>query len=432
MTATRATRRTIFEASGAALLAVAGGAALLALAGCGAAHRSTDWASVREITPAFLDSVTAGEAALAADPSGRLALTWVTRNAAGAKDLWLAISRDSGATFSAPVRVNETPGSVKSYSEARPMAVFGPAGAMVVAWTSRRANVAQAFDLSVRASGDGGETLGPTVFVNDDHAGPAAAYHGFAALTFRADGGLFATWLDERDLAPALPAAAEPSASALYCASSSDGGQTWSANRKLRDSVCSCCRPAVARDGHDGIAVAYRAANGDLRDPALAVSLDGGATFPSDTIVHADGWRLTGCPEVGPALTWNRPGGGTYAWFTGADVPGVYLAGWRAPGGQAGVRRALSDSLSFASHPRLVAQGEATMISVEARPAADTTRTVLALRTLDGTGRLTPWMFLGADVRDGWLAAGDARNAFACWTESGAASRVRVVQVQRH
>ena len=55
-----------------------------------------------------------------------MALTFVTRGAAGGKDLWVSISRDTGATFTRPARVNETAGSVASYPEGRPVPAFGP------------------------------------------------------------------------------------------------------------------------------------------------------------------------------------------------------------------------------------------------------------------------------------------------------------------
>ena len=115
-------------------------AALLAVAGC-AAPGPVDWLSVREVTPAFLTGgadTSVADAALAADGHGRVALTFVTRDA-HRPDLWLAMSRDSGLTFGRPVRVNIRPGSVASYPEGRPLAAFGPGGALAVAWAERRA-----------------------------------------------------------------------------------------------------------------------------------------------------------------------------------------------------------------------------------------------------------------------------------------------------
>ena len=411
-----------------AALALGGSAAVALLPGCAVSQKPADWALVREITPHALDSLAAVDPAVAADDHGGVAVTWVTRGANG-RDAWLAVSRDSGVTFSAPQRLNPRAGSVSSYPEGRPAAAFGPAGALAMIWAERRPDTSGAVDVVVRASGDGGATLGAPAYVNDDRTRGRPAYHGFPAIAFRADGSLFATWLDERD---GKPSGGEPLASSLYAARSLDGGQTWSANVRLVDSVCSCCRPAIVTDGASGVAIAYRAAKGNLRDPALAVSLDGGATVALDTVVSADRWYLEGCPDVGAGVTWNRGAGGTYAWFTGAQQPGVYLIPWHSGHGPAGVRRALADSLAGATHPRLAALGASTLIGVEARPRADTTRTVFAVRVLDPDGRLTPWTFLGADAGEGWLVGVDARSAVACWTENeGERHRVRVVRLER-
>lgn len=406
--------------------------AVLALAcaiGCAAPRKPSDGLTVREVTPAFLAAIDARDPAVAADAHGRVALTYVTRDTSGARELWLAVSRDSGATFSSPVRVNDVPGSVSSYPEGRPAAVFGPAGALVVTWAARRPGVDRAVDIASRASSDGGVTLGPVAYLNDDRGSGIAAFHGFPAIAFRPDGALFAAWLDERDYATAD---GEPAGSSLYRSLSYDGGQTWTANQRMRDTVCACCRPMVATDAVGGIALAYRSAYLNLRDPALAISNDGGSTFAVDTVLHADQWYLPGCPDVGPAVTWNQKSGGHYAWFTGAGTPGVYLTSWRADGGATGMKRSLSDSLDGVTRPRMTALGETTLIGVEARPAADTTHTVFAVRALDPNGTLAPWTFLGGDVRDAWLTGSDRRCAYACWIEKDETqSRLRVVRLVR-
>ncbi|HUK62196.1 MAG TPA: hypothetical protein VLV15_02645, partial [Dongiaceae bacterium] len=175
-------------------------------AGCAAPRTPSDWVGVREVTPGFLLRLEATDAALAADDHGRVALTYVTRDSTG-KNLWLALSRDSGLTFAPPVRVNPRAGTVSSYSENRPQPVFGPAGRLAIAWTERCADSTRAFDLVVSASGDGGASLSAPAIVNDDRAidlhawrrshawsvPNPRAYHGFPALTFLADGTLFAT-----------------------------------------------------------------------------------------------------------------------------------------------------------------------------------------------------------------------------------------------
>jgi hypothetical protein len=435
----RAPRAGASARRGAALALLAGA---LAAASCAPSRHPGDWVALREVTPAFLVSLGASDPALATDRRGRVALTYVTRDSTG-RNAWLALSRDSGVTFSVPVRINARTGSVVSFPESRPLPAFGTSGEFAVIWTERSSDSARAADVVVRASGDAGVTLGPPAVVNDDdrlraqhvhdwpwlwhHPWTSNAWHAFPALTFLPDGSVFAAWLDEREN-PIGPG--EPSTSSLYAAQSTDGGLHWGENQRIAASVCPCCRPVALADAEGRVAVAYRRGAADLRDPALAVSSDFGRTFALDTLISADRWLLKACPDQGAALTWNRGRGGHYAWYTGAEPAGVYLMPWHDDHGAAGVRRALADSLHDAESPRLAPLGESTLIGLEARPAADTTRHVFAVRTLDPGGSLTPWCFLGADASEGWLAGLDAHSAIACWVErDGESHRVRIARL---
>ena len=405
--------------------------ALVLAAGCGSSP-PRGWARLEEVTPAFLLTQDALQPALAADEHGRVALTWVTRDSAsGGLDLWLAVSTDGGAAFSLPLQVNSSPGGVVSFPENRPISVFGADGRLAVVWCEKRPGLPDATDVLVCASADGGATLGPQVIVNDDAAESRAAFHGFPALTFLPDGTLLAVWMDERDNRRAPGDHGEPSSGSLFFAMSHDGGQTWSDNRKLTDRACPCCRAVAVSDSLGRIAVAYRAAGGNLRDPALAISENAGESFDIDTLFSADGWELEGCPAVGPALTWSRGGGGHFVWYTEAGTAGVYTAPWTPENGRAGVRRSLTDGLLEASHPRAASMGSATLIAVEARPRADSTSRVLAVRALGENGALTPWTFLGAEVENGWIAGVDPGLGLACWSERHeGASRVRLVRIE--
>jgi len=423
------------------VLTLAAPLALLGGPACAPAARDTSGITVREITPRFLLGRAARDPALAADGRGRIALTWVTRDTAGA-DVWLAVSRDSGATFAEPVRLNAAPGAVVSFPEGRPMPALGPAGALAVVWCEKRGDSTGAVDVRLRASADFGHTLGDVRTLNDDAAGPPAgiagwprrqwlrendlgAFHGFPVIAFASDGGLFAAWLDQRHWTRI--AGEEPRITSLVASTSRDGGQTWSANVAIDDSACTCCRPDAAAGPDGALVLAWRDASNDLRDPVLAVSRDGGRTFGPDTVVSRDRWQVRACPIEGPRLTFDRVGGGQFVWLTGADPRGGYVAPWRADGGAAGMRRGFTDSLGDVRHALVATIGSSTLLGVESAAPADTARRRLAVRALEPSGALGAWTPLGADVSAGWMVNAGARRALASWVEhEPSSSRVRV------
>jgi len=325
------------------------------------------------------------------------------------------------------------------------VAAFGPGGLLAVAWSERAAG-RRATHLMARASTDGGLTFGTPARVNDDAAWDTTGSHGFPAIAFRPDGSLFVAWLEDRIPNPSDARAwwpwwnrraalglkprgtGEPSAHTLMAAVSADGGRSWGPNFAIADSACDCCRPEVRAGGSGLLAVAYRRAEGGLRDPALAIV--GGPGAITDTLLSSDGWRFDGCPVQGPDLTWTGDTGGLYAWYTAAGDTGVYVIPWRHDHGAAGLKRRLADSLVAAHHPRLVPLGARTLIAVEARPPDGPERSVVAVRAIAESGALTPWSFLGADAESAWLAPLDARTALACWVERAEGGRVRLARLQ--
>ena len=416
------------------------------LLSCAPATNGAPWSNVREVTPAFLLSTPAGsraaDASLALDDRGRIALTWVTRDTVGA-DLWLTVSADSGAHWSAALRVNTRPGKVSSYPESRPVATWDRSGMLVVAWASARDSGQYADDIAVRVSADGGRVFGEVTLVNSDHADSLSTYHGFVALTMLPDGRPYVAWIDGRAQAGLGD---EPTRAEIRASTSRDGGASWTADTLIARDVCPCCHIALASSmretGAIDIALAYRGAADDLRDPRLAVSHDGGDTFALDTLVSADRWKLLGCPSVGPALTMDM-GGGHYAWFTGESpdddslnavsarpAPGVYLVPWRIDAGATGPKRALADSLGDPSRPMLARLESGTLVGAIGAAASGPARKVLAVRRLELDGVLSPWLYLGSGVKSGAIAAQGDRAAWAAWTEGDKhGTRVRVVRL---
>jgi hypothetical protein len=397
--------------------------ALSLLAGCARPPHPADWADVRELTPASLERRTAEFPALATDGGARVALTFVQPDSAGGRTLWLAVSRDSGRTFAAPVRVDTAAHRVSSYAESRPMAAWGPDGRLAVVWSELRSDTALVAALMVRTSADGGRTFAAPVTVNDDSLG-APVFHGFPALAWLADGTLFAAWMDGRT----HPLDESESYGALFTSRSADDGHTWDANTIVTDSLCPCCRATVADLGDGRLALAYRSAARGVRDPVIAFSADGGRTFGPEHPLAADHWVLDACPSQGPSLAVTGVTG-VAVWTTGAEPAGTYFAPWAFGAGPTGPRRALLDSLARGEHPKAAPLGAATLLAVAGVPRGDSVW-VAAVRALEPDGTLTPWVFLGVHARDVWLAPVGRDAALVAWVERHAgAARVRLARV---
>lgn len=114
----------------------------------------------------------------------------------------------------------------------------------------------------------------------------------------------------------------------LFIADSTDGGRTFSRNRKIAADACPCCKTAlaVAKDGT--VYVSWRhVLPGDYRHIAVAASSDAGATFSKPVIVSDDKWVLHGCPVSGPSLSVADNGTLKVLWYAAgeANAPGLYV-----------------------------------------------------------------------------------------------------------
>ena len=252
----------------------------------------------------------------------------------GKTDVFVAIGRDSGSTFGAPVRVNAIEGEARLGGELPPrVTLVRRRGAsipeIVVMWTTR----GEATEIKLARSLDGGRTFGaPTTL----QARGAAGDRGWPAMAVDRAANVHAIWLDHRGLAAARTAGAGHAAhkgnaphdgvamaarSGLYYASA---GTRISPERQLTAGVCYCCKTAMAAGPDGSVYAAWRHVYpGNLRDMAFTVSRDGGRSFSAPVRVSEDGWAINGCPDDGPAIAVDRRGGVHLAWPTviGGSTP---------------------------------------------------------------------------------------------------------------
>lgn len=143
----------------------------------------------------------------------------------------------------------------------------------------------------------------------EEHRGPGE--HGFVSLAPLDDGRFLALWLDGR-------AAGEHGAGETRVYARTIGADgTLAAEQLVDPRACSCCPTALVRLADGSHLAAWRdRSDEELRDIALA-RFDG-TRWTEPEALHADGWKIDGCPVNGPRLAANRERVAA-TWFTGAD-----------------------------------------------------------------------------------------------------------------
>ncbi|MGH2571577.1 MAG: sialidase family protein, partial [bacterium] len=302
-----------------------------------------------------------------------------------------------------------------------PSAAVAAGETIAAHWRVRAPGGGHAYHVRVSASRDGGITWSAPV---SPHADGSATEHGFVSVVPLADGFVVA-WLDGRETAGG-------GATALMAAELRADG-TVGAETILDARACDCC-PTDAVRTRTAALVAYRdRSESDVRDISICRMDPETGRWEDPRTVHADGWRIAGCPVDGPALA---AAGETVAcaWFTlGAkgDEPQAQIALSRDGGrtfdeplridlGNALGRcdlAALPDGSFLASW--MEGRGEDAEIRVRRiAPGGKMDPSGVAAFTANDRASGAPRIAIAGE--DVWLA----------WTEPGEPSRVRVVRYQ--
>ena len=342
--------------------------ALLALAGCSHVAATREAAAPPQPIQISAPGIDAAEPATATAPDGTFYVAWVNHEAKQA-DVMLAHFNNKAEMQGSPVRVNRQPGVATAWRGDQPSVAVAPDGAVYVLWTPRvEAGDKHGTDIYLSASTDGGQNFSSEVKVNDDKV-PGA--HGMHSLAVAKDGRIYAGWLDERNVhAPKPSTKAEghhmENNRDLYIATSTDGGRSFSANRKVASDACPCCKTSLAVAADGTLYAGWRQVlPGSFRHIAIASSTDGGTKFSTPVIVSDDHWMLQGCPVSGPSLSVDKASGLLkVVWFAAGEKsePGLYFAESKDKGHTFSTRQLLSQE-TVRGTPALAA-GSQSMIAV--------------------------------------------------------------------
>jgi hypothetical protein len=345
-------------------------------------------------------------ASVAVAQGGRVFVAWAAQEGHTA-NLYVARADAAG---SIPVRVNPDGLTVDSLHQS-PGIDIAPGGEIYLSWSSSKPKppgVLFASDLRLSRSLDGGQSFDSHLRVNEDR--PLS--HSFEGLSVAEDGTVLLAWIDSRD---------GWDRAATYLARVGDRGARVQRILKLDGDTCVCCRVAVAAGPHEAVAVAWRKVFPDnIRDMVLAVSRDGGRSFASPQLVHADRWRIAACPHRGGSVGLDAAGRLYLAWYTeGAQDQPRLLFSASADGRRFATPQRLDESnASIPDHVRLAvdAAGRAAIVWEDATAVR---RRVLLRYTLDGGQTFSPIQALSQAIKAyaPSIAASPAGEFIVVWHE---------------
>jgi hypothetical protein len=334
-----------------------------------------------------------------------VAVVWGATTEAGATDVYLAISRDGGRTFSQPVRVSDERQASLGAEQPPRVALVPRAGRdpeVVVMWTAKSKDGSR---LLISRSPDSGASFTRATPIPGSEA---AGNRGWESTAVDRHGHVVAFWLDHREMAssgsasmhheghdhppgdaPKADGAVRAQSSKLYFATL-DGA---SSARAVAGGVCYCCKTAVATGPNGAIYAAWRHVYpGNLRDIAFTTSRDGGQTFTTPVRVSSDGWILDGCPENGPALAAGADDVVHVLWPTlvagatsgGEPTLALFHATSRS-GGTFSPRERIAIE-GTPRHPQLTTTAGGLVAAWDEQTASGSPRVVLARLTSSGSG----------------------------------------------
>ena len=330
----------------------------------GGCHSIQTKLPLTEILVSKADADTA-EPAVAADSAGNIYVLDVEHGANKTADVFVQKITDDGTKESDKVRINPNEGQATAWRGDPPTIKIGTDNRVYVGWTARVETAeGNADDLYLSVSRDGGKNFDAPVKVNDDRL---PAVHGMHSLEIDKTGRIYLAWLDERYLQngrpvnamPPLPQPTDSSAEMkhnhaepnreVYFAVSNDGGKSFSANKKIAENVCPCCKTSMETAPDGRLYVSWRQVlNGDFRHIAVSSSIDGGNSFSPPIIVSDDRWQISGCPVSGAGMSVDKNNLLKIVWFTAgtAGTPGIYQAESSDGGKSFSGRKLITDKMA--------------------------------------------------------------------------------------
>jgi hypothetical protein len=232
---------------------------------------------------------------LIAAPDGSLLLSWI--EPAGAGRHALRFARHAEGAWSEPRTIATGGDWFVNWADTPHIAATAD-GALWAHWLQKSAAATYAYDVALARSGDGGATWSAPVLVNDDGT---PTEHGFVSLWPDGDDAIALAWLDGRHMHGAAQAAHGGDEAMMTLRTARfDAALARSGERELDASVCDCCQTDSAATDRGRLLVYRDRTAAEIRD--IYVTREGGEGWTAPRRVHADDWTMPACPVNGPAV----------------------------------------------------------------------------------------------------------------------------------
>ena len=254
----------------------------------------------RELDPPASDHSLAPNLAIAGD---QVVHTWLERvGEADADDAHRLLFSRLVDTWTEPVVIAEGDDFFANWADL-PGVVAAADGSLTAHWLAKTGEETYAYSIYLARSSDGGETWTPFGRLNDDDT---PTEHGFVSYVAEGDA-VRAFWLDGRAMVDGGP---------MSLRTATIGGQIG-VGEVLDERVCECCSTGAAMTSKGPVAVLRDRAGDEVRDIVIFRRTEQGWSQPQP--VHADGWRIDGCPVNGPEIAADGELVAV-AWFTAAQA----------------------------------------------------------------------------------------------------------------
>jgi hypothetical protein len=352
-----------------------------------------------------------------------VAVAWGATPPSGGADVYVAVSRDSAATFERPVRVNSRAGTARLGGELPPRIALSRSGSgavdpvITVVWGAKETTT----EIRSARSTDGGQTFTGERSLSSPGA---AGDRGWHAVAIDERGTAHVMWLDHRGLATRPRTAHDHHSDGADMAQFSSlyywDGTT---EQEVAKGVCYCCKLAAGIGADGSLFAAWRHVyKGNIRDIAFVSSRDGGRTFSAPSRVSEDNWQLAGCPDDGPAVAVGPDGVMHLVWPTvigGATPRGALFYASTRDGRSFTPRQPIATlGGPKPSHPQIAALDDGRL-TVAWDEVVDGVRRAAArsLHITDGTLRSGDIVPIGSDTAGAYpVLAVASRGLLAAWT----------------